>query len=65
MRYASAFLAVVAAALIAPAAALASKGQWSIFEDHHALIESGLSRRIDTLNRIEDLGADTLRIEFH
>ena len=24
-----------------------------------------MTKRIDTLNRIEDLGADTLRIEFH
>jgi hypothetical protein len=65
MRYASAVLAVVAAALIAPAAALASKGQWSIFEDHTALVQSGVTKRIQTLERIQDLGADTLRIEFH
>jgi hypothetical protein len=65
VRRAGTFLAVLATTLLAPSAAVASKGQWSIFEDHTALVQSSLTKRIDTLNRIEDLGADTLRIEFH
>jgi hypothetical protein len=52
------------AGLLAAPAASASSGEWSIFEDHTALIQSGVAKRIDTLNRIQLLGADTLRIEF-
>jgi hypothetical protein len=51
-------------ALLAPSAASASKGQWAIFEDHTALVQRGVAKRVETLNRIKDLGADTLRIEF-
>ena len=62
-------LGIVAAALtialVVPSGASASKGQWSIFEDHTALVQSGVSKRVDTLNKIKSLGADTLRIEFH
>jgi hypothetical protein len=56
--------AVVAAVLALPAGATASAGEWSIFEDHTALVQSGVAKRIDTLNKIKSLGADTLRIEF-
>ena len=59
-----AVLAVLVASLALPAAASASKGQWSIFEDHTALVQAGVAKRIDTLNRVKALGADTLRIEF-
>jgi hypothetical protein len=52
------------ALVAAPTAAHASKGEWSIFEDHTALIQSGLAKRVETLDRIKALGADTLRIEF-
>jgi hypothetical protein len=60
----AALLALATAALLAPSPALASKGQWSIFEDHTALVQSGVNKRVETLNRIQDLGADTLRIQF-
>jgi cellulase (glycosyl hydrolase family 5) len=50
------------AALAAPARA--SKAQWSMFEDHTALVKSGVSKRTSVLNEIKSLGADTLRIEF-
>ena len=56
--------AAFVAALLAPASASASKGEWSIFEDHTALVQRGVAKRVETLNRIKDLGADTLRIEF-
>jgi hypothetical protein len=57
-------VAVAAAALALPAAAAASAGEWSIFEDHTALVQAGVKKRIDTLSKIKSLGADTLRIEF-
>ena len=56
--------AIACAALALPAGTGASAGQWSIFEDHTALVQSGVPKRIDTLERIKSLGADTLRIEF-
>jgi hypothetical protein len=40
------------------------EAQWSVFEDHTALIRSGPERRAQTLAELERLGADTLRIEF-
>jgi hypothetical protein len=65
MKRGIAFLAALVAMLALPSAAFGSKGQWSIFEDHTALIQGGVGKRIDTLNRIESLGPDTLRIQFH
>ena len=44
--------------------AQASRAEWSIFEDHTALVQSGVKKRISTLDEIKSLGADTLRIEF-
>jgi hypothetical protein len=64
VRRAVAITVLLGVALLAPSPALASKNQWSIFEDHTALVQSGLKKRIDTLNKIKSLGADTLRIEF-
>jgi hypothetical protein len=64
MRRLAILVAVLGAALALPAAASASAGQWSIFEDHTALVQAGVPKRIDTLDRIKFLGADTLRIEF-
>jgi hypothetical protein len=55
-------LAALGAALL-PAGASASKGQWSVFEDHTALVKSPLSERIARLNEVKALGVDTLRIE--
>ena len=41
-----------------------SKSQWSVFEDHTALVKSGDEVRAKTLDEIKnELGADTLRIE--
>jgi hypothetical protein len=37
--------------------------QWSIFEDHNALIRNGAVRRQQTLEELKTLGADTLRVE--
>jgi hypothetical protein len=58
-------IAALTLALGVPSGAQASKGEWSIFEDHTALVQSGIAKRIDTLDKIKLLGADTLRIEFH
>jgi Cellulase (glycosyl hydrolase family 5) len=44
--------------------AQASKAEWSLFEDHTALVKSGVKKRISALNEIKSLGVDTLRIEF-
>ena len=57
-------LALLTVALIVPSSAHASKRQWSIFEDHTALVQSGVNKRVAMLNRIQNLGADTLRIQF-
>ncbi len=51
-------------ALLSHSPASASRGEWSIFEDHTALVQKGVKKRIDTLDKIRSLGADTLRIEF-
>ena len=55
---------VVLLLCMAAAPARASKSEWSLFEDHTALVQSGVQKRISTLNEIKGLGADTLRIEF-
>ena len=58
-------IATFAALLLTPATAFASKAQWSVFEDHTALVKSGDDTRAKTLEEIKnDLGADTLRIEI-
>jgi Cellulase (glycosyl hydrolase family 5) len=57
-------LVVVGIGLAAvPPAASASRSQWSVFEDHRNLVGSGEARRQNTLEQIENLGADTLRIQ--
>src|SRR3989442_11346609 len=43
--------------------ALASKTQWSIFEDHPHLVQTDPQTREQTLDEIQQLGADTLRVE--
>ena len=65
LRSCAVLLLVAVAALVAlPASALASKSQWSVFEDHTALVKSGDDVRAKTLDEIKNqLGADTLRIE--
>jgi hypothetical protein len=64
MKIAIAISTALVAALLVPSGAFASKGEWSIFEDHTALVQSSVAKRIDTLDEIKALGADTLRIEF-
>jgi Cellulase (glycosyl hydrolase family 5) len=56
-------LAAIGGALLLPSGAVASKGQWTVFEDHRALIQSPQPERIRRLNEIKELGVDTLRIE--
>jgi hypothetical protein len=46
-----------------PAAAAASRSQWSMVEDHPKLVRSGPDVRAATLDELRALGADTLRIE--
>ncbi len=62
--------ALLAASLIAVACfaavcstAMAGKSQWSLFEDHNALVRSGPVKREKTLREIQQLGADTVRVE--
>ena len=63
LRFAITGLVALAACLF-PAAASASRSQWSVFEDHTALVKSGDEVRSRTLDEIRNqLGADTLRIE--
>ncbi len=66
MRLRSALLGLVALAMFAaPSSASASRSQWSVFEDHTALVKSGDEVRSRTLDEIRNqLGADTLRIEI-
>ena len=57
-------IVAAAAALLIPQSAQASKSQWSVFEDHTALVKSGDVTRARVLQEIRnDLGADTVRIE--
>jgi hypothetical protein len=56
-------LAAVAGALALPTGASASKGQWSVFEDHTALVKSAPAERARRLNEVKELGVDTLRVE--
>jgi hypothetical protein len=66
-RYAGVATATIAAALavgaFAPASAEAGRNQWSIFEDHRAIVGATPSKRQRTLEQIRALGADTLRVE--
>ena len=59
----STVVALLCGALLLPAGAAASKRQWSVFEDHTALVKSPQAERIRRLDEVKDLGADTLRIE--
>ncbi len=65
LRSYAVLVCVAVVALIAlPGSALASKSQWSVFEDHTALVKSGDETRAKVLQEIRnELGADTLRIE--
>jgi Cellulase (glycosyl hydrolase family 5) len=56
-------LAIAGCMLLASAPAQASRSEWSMFEDHPTLVNSGGAIRQQTLDTIRALGADTLRIE--
>lgn len=59
----TATLAVLALSALVPAVASASRSQWSIFEDHPYLVRTDSGTRAQTLDEIQQLGADTLRVE--
>jgi hypothetical protein len=54
---------VVCALGTAAAPASASRNMWSVFEDHRKLVGSDVATRERTLGEVQQLGADTLRIE--
>jgi hypothetical protein len=56
-------IVALAGALMTSAPALASKTQWSIFEDHPYLVDTDPVTRAKTLDEIKALGADTIRVE--
>src|SRR4051794_6579649 len=59
-------LALIAGALAAPLPAQAGRNQWSMFEDHTALVRApSPGARANRLAEIKRLGADTLRIQVH
>lgn len=62
--FAIAALATLALGLWGAPNAAASKAQWSIFEDHPYLIRTDSATRERTLDEIQQLGADTLRVEI-
>jgi len=39
-----------------------ARSQWSIFEDHDALVREGETKRERTLDELRTLGVDTLRV---
>ncbi len=64
MRIKAPVLLAIALLVALPSSAVASKSQWSVVEDHTALVKSGDDVRARTLDEIRNqLGADTLRIE--
>jgi cellulase (glycosyl hydrolase family 5) len=60
----AAWLIVLACLATACPTAMAARGQWSLFEDHTALVRSSPVKRERTLREIQQLGADTIRIEL-
>ena len=40
----------------------AARSQWSVFEDHDALVREGETIRVRTLDELRELGVDTLRV---
>lgn len=59
-----ALVAVAACVLALPAGAAASRSQWSLVEDHGYLVRSGPIVREATLDEIQALGAEAIRIEI-
>jgi hypothetical protein len=39
-----------------------ARSQWSVFEDHDALVREGEEKRVETLAELRELGVDTLRV---
>jgi hypothetical protein len=39
-----------------------ARSQWSVFEDHDALVREGEAKRAETLEELRELGVDTLRV---
>lgn len=64
VRTTIAMLAAAAAALLAPAAALASHTQRSIFEDDSRLLYSGPGVRESTLDELKGLGVDVIHVQL-
>jgi hypothetical protein len=64
-KLAVASLLVLALSALVPATAAAGRGQWSVFEDHGALIQASPAERARVLEEVTALGADTLRIQVH
>jgi hypothetical protein len=64
VRIALICLALPLTMLVAPSGAAASRGQWSMFEDHTKLVRAPSPQaRAARLQEVRALGADTLRIE--
>jgi hypothetical protein len=57
-------LLTLALGALGTADAMASKAQWSVFEDHPYLVRTDAATRERTLDEIQRLGADTLRVEI-
>jgi hypothetical protein len=58
------FLAALALAGPGASSAFASRTQWSLFEDHPALVGSDDATREKMLDEVKALGADTLRVQM-
>jgi hypothetical protein len=56
-------LAVAGLLFACAGTAFASRSQWSIFEDHPYLVQTATQTREATLDEIQQLGADTIRVE--
>jgi hypothetical protein len=59
----AALVLAIVSVLMGASGAQASKGQWSIFEDHPHLVQTDPTSRARVLDEIKQLGADTLRVE--
>jgi hypothetical protein len=56
-------LGILILGIVGTASALASRNQWSVFEDHPHLVYSSPEKREALLHEVKELGADTLRVE--
>jgi hypothetical protein len=60
----AALLGTLALVTFGATGALASKTMWSVFEDHPYLVQTDTQTRARTLDEIQELGADTIRVEI-